>query len=73
MAIKIIEKKIAPADKVWRGSCRNCKSVAECLRSDLKNITFDQRENGEFAWEKCQACGAGNESGYGGLLMYPKA
>jgi hypothetical protein len=73
MAITIVEKRIAPKDKEWRGSCRNCKSVAECLRSDLKHITFDQREGGEFSWEKCPECGAGDNSGYGGLLMYPKA
>ena len=71
MALVIVEKGKKTDDQKWAGSCSKCGSKAECLRSDIKNHTYDQRENSEFSWEKCPECGAGNSTGYGGLLMYP--
>jgi len=76
MALVIVEKGKKTDDQKWAGSCRRCGSKAECLRSDIKNYKHDQMksllyENSEFSWEICPECGAGNSTGYGGLLMYP--
>lgn len=72
MPFKIIKEGNNKANKVWIGSCRQCKAVYECTGSDITHETFDHREGDSFSWEKCPSCGSGLANGYGGLLMYPK-
>lgn len=71
MEFVVIDRGILPAERKWAGFCKACKSRFECLQSDLKNITPASQRDGEFAWEVCPLCNAGDKSGYGGLLMYP--
>ena len=69
--MKITKRGTTTDEKIWRGTCRQCKSEAEAIEAELTYITFDQREGGSFSWEKCPVCGAGSETGYGGMLFYP--
>lgn len=72
--MEIIRKGKPPGERVWIGDCRSCKARAKAKQSEMKHITHDHREGGSFSWEKCPACGAGdNATGYGGMLFYPKA
>lgn len=59
-----------PANRIWVGTCRNCKSEAEAVESELTHITYDQRD-GAFSWEKCPVCGVGEGNGYGGMCFQP--
>ena len=43
-------------ERVWAGSCRNCKSEFEALEKELK-VTHEQRD-GSFAHIGCPECGA---------------
>ncbi len=70
--MKIIKKGTNPKDKKWVGSCRECGAEAIATQSEMNHITHDQREGSSFSWEKCPSCGAGDSSGYGGMLFYPK-
>ena len=70
--MEITRKGTPPSERVWLGSCHNCGSEAKAKQSEMKNITYDQREGGSFSWEKCPVCGAGDKAtGYGGILFYP--
>lgn len=69
--MKIIYKGTPNSERIWEGTCNQCNSKAEATQSELKHITYDEREGGSFSWEKCPACGFGG-SGYGGMLFYPK-
>jgi len=68
--MKITKKGTPASERIWLGTCRNCKSEAEATESEMTHITHDQREGGSFSWEKCPVCGAG--AGYGGMIFYPK-
>ncbi len=70
--MKITKKGTLPSERVWVGTCRNCKSEAEATESEMTHINYDQREGSSFSWKKCPVCGAGTGSGYGGMLFYPK-
>lgn len=59
-------------ERVWVGSCAGCGSKAEATESELTHITHDQREGGSFSWEKCPVCGKGSNTGYDGMLFYPR-
>lgn len=58
-------------DLLWRGTCTSCRSVVEAREGELTHITHTQRD-GSFSWEKCPVCNVGRDSGYGGVLFYPK-
>lgn len=58
-------------ERVWKGRCRECKSEAQARENEMKNIQHDYREGGSFSWEVCPVCGAGDVTGYGGMLFYP--
>jgi hypothetical protein len=58
--MKIIEKGTPKHERIWRGMCRSCGSVAEAKASELKNIIKDRF--GSFSWEKCPVCGEGEKS-----------
>lgn len=60
-----------PSNRIWFGTCVNCRSEAEAVESELTNIVYDQRCGG-FSWEKCPVCGAGVENGYGGMCFHLK-
>ena len=68
--MKITKKGVPAIERVWVGTCRNCKSEAEAQESEMTHITFDMREDCSFSWEKCPVCGV---TGYGGMLFYPKS
>ena len=70
--MKVTKMGTKPNDKVWIGRCNSCKSEAEATTSELKHITSDFREGGQFSWEKCPVCEAGSATGYGGMIFYPK-
>jgi RNase P subunit RPR2 len=53
--MKILKRGIIPAERIWRGTCQNCKSEFEALEKELK-ITHDQRD-GDYASAKCEVCG----------------
>lgn len=69
--MKITKQGTLPDDRIWRGRCFQCNSEAEATQSEMTNITHDQREGGSFSREKCPVCKAG-ESGFGGMVFYPK-
>lgn len=69
--MQIIKTGTKPADREWRGTCRNCNSQAMATEGEMTHVTHDQREGGSFSWERCPVCGAGGENGYGGMLFYP--
>ena len=62
-----------PDDRKWVGECCVCKSEATANGSEMTHVTHDQREGGSFSWERCPVCGAGSDSGYGGMLFYSEA
>lgn len=70
--MEIIKRGKTKDEKIWMGSCRQCKSEAKAVEAEMTHITHDQREGGSFSWEKCPVCGAGSNSGYGGMLFYPE-
>ena len=53
--MKIIQKGRLPKDRVWRGTCSNCRAVVEALESELTGIQGDQRD-GPFSREECPEC-----------------
>lgn len=70
--MKITKRMPNPDDSIWLGVCRTCLSEAEAKRSELSNVTWDQREGGEHSWEDCPVCGAGSSLVRAGMLFYPK-
>lgn len=56
--MKLIKKGIIPAERIWRGTCRNYNSEFEAFEKEL-TITYDQRD-GNFAIAKCGICGSNN-------------
>lgn len=69
--MKILKIGIPKADRLWRGQCRECRSIIQATQSELTNIRTDQRD-GSHSWEVCIVCDAGQpESGYGGVCFYP--
>lgn len=70
--MKITKKGTLASERIWEGTCRSCKSEAEAQESEMTHITFDQREGSSFSWERCPVCSTGGESGYGGMIFYPR-
>jgi hypothetical protein len=68
--MKVINRGIPSSERLWRGTCCNCKSEVEAKERELKHITYDQRD-GSFSWEVCPVCRAGNITGYGGICFHP--
>ena len=56
MAIKVITKGVPPKDKVFKGTCHNCKSVVECKKEDGNHSYGDQRDPGEMVNIMCPVC-----------------
>lgn len=54
--MKVIKRGVPPTERVWRGTCSNCKSTMEEMESKLYAPTHDQRE-GCMALEICPICG----------------
>lgn len=71
--MKIIRRGPKPSDRAWEGHCSKCDSDATATQSELTNITDDFRDGGQFSWEKCPVCGAGEPSlkNWGGMIFYP--
>lgn len=67
--MKITKRNTVPADRIWVGTCQNCKSEAEAEEKELKNISNDSMHGVPWSWEVCPVCGAGP---YSGMLFYPK-
>jgi hypothetical protein len=38
----------------------------------MTHVGYDIREGSSYSWEKCPVCDVGGNSGYGGMLFYPK-
>ena len=70
--MKITKKGTLPSERVWLGTCRSCKSEAEAQESEMTHVGYDIREGSSYSWEKCPVCDVGGNSGYGGMLFYPK-
>lgn len=70
--MKVIKQGTPRSESIWIGTCCDCESVIEATQSELTHIRDDQRD-GSFSWEKCIVCDAGGESGYGGVIFYPKS
>jgi hypothetical protein len=77
--MKITKKGTPASERVWLGTCRSCESEAEATEFEMTHITYDRssfgakREGSFFSWEKCPVCGAGGDTGYGGMLFYQKS
>ena len=54
--MKIIDKGKLPAERIWRGRCHNCKTLAEATEAELDKITYDQRSDGPFGEAPCPLC-----------------
>ena len=61
--MRIIKQGRLPGDRIWHGTCHNCKTEAEAEERELQ-ITHDQRD-GPFGECKCPLCGAR-------MIFYPK-
>jgi len=70
--MRITKRGQTDKERLWVGTCRSCRSEAEATENEMTHIKNDQRADSAFSWEKCPVCGAGGESGYGGMLFYPK-
>lgn len=56
MAIEIIERGSPPEKRPWRGNCTNCRTKCKCLLADVRNITYDPKEGGDFGYITCPVC-----------------
>lgn len=54
--MKILSRGIKPEDKIFRGTCSNCKTEYECLRHE-GTYEYDQRDGGGFLRVTCPVCG----------------
>lgn len=61
--MKMIKKGILPKDKLWRGSCRNCKAEFEATENE---INPQDTRDGVFAIADCSYC-----SSKGQVMLYP--
>lgn len=69
--MKITKSGTPETERLWKGTCRECKSEAEAKGSEMTHIVSEMGRNLVFSWERCPVCGAGWDSGYGGMLFYP--
>ena len=53
--MRIIEKGKLPEERLWLGTCYNCKSKIEAKEKELSNIGHDQRD-GWYGDGKCPLC-----------------
>lgn len=53
--MKIISKGTPKAERVWRGTCYDCKSVVEAMEGEL-NTHCDQRDGWYADAVKCPVC-----------------
>ena len=60
--MKIISKGTPKAERVWRGTCDDCKSVVEAMEGELRPRSCQR--DGEWAESICPVCGKR-------LLFYP--
>lgn len=56
MAIKVTKMGKLPEDKVFQGSCSNCKSKMEWLRKDALSHHPETQRDSEFTTIKCPVC-----------------
>lgn len=54
------------AKEKWAGRCSFCMAEFTATRSELRNIEYDSRENGELARKSCPACRTKD-----GVILYP--
>lgn len=73
--MEIIKRGVPPPERLWRGTCSKCESVAEAFERELTKVTQDPRDGTKHSWEICPVCSAGVPSmgNYGGMLFYPVA
>lgn len=67
--MKVTKRGRIPEERPWYGVCRNCKSEASAMESEMTNIKECQRD-GKHSWEICPVCEAGAD-GWGGMLFQP--
>ena len=67
--MEIIKRGNVPAERVWQGTCKACKSIVRAKQSEVTAIRNDQGDDTQFSWEVCPVCKLGP---YGGLLLYPQ-
>jgi hypothetical protein len=53
--MKCIKRGTLPQERIWTGTCNNCRSIYEALEGEL-TIENDIRENYSFARAKCELC-----------------
>lgn len=54
--MKILSRGIKPEDKIFRGTCQNCKTEFECLRHEGTYFNGTQRDDA-FLRVTCPVCG----------------
>lgn len=64
--MKVIKRGTPPSEKIWTGTCGNCKSEMEEVESDLRNRRTGNQFDGPMAHETCPVCEAK-------FWIYPKA
>lgn len=63
MAIDILHRGHLPEDEIFKGTCYNCKTVFECLKSDGMFHSGSQMD-GPYVIIVCPVCGK-NANAYG--------
>lgn len=54
--MKIIKRGEIPEEKVYRHTCRTCKTVFECTKGEGKMNYGNQRDPGDFITINCPVC-----------------
>lgn len=55
--MKVVKRGVPPSERIWMGTCHNCKSQMEEVETKLTNPRHDQRD-GHMAQETCPVCGS---------------
>lgn len=55
-AVKIISKGAPKTERVWRGTCYDCKSVVEAMEGELTGVKEDQRDGWYANAVECPVC-----------------
>lgn len=62
-------KRGKPPERIWRGTCTDCKSVIEAKQNEPAvtrdyRVASDESPNGDFGRDNCPVCGHG-------MVFYP--
>jgi hypothetical protein len=55
--MKIIKRGIPPQDRVWKGTCSVCGTVAEATGQEMNDVTTDFYGD-TYSRESCPVCGS---------------